>query len=72
MIPITVDGYPSNPLCGGSFRWLYVALKSVTLPPERIRVVRVTRRTLGSGEVYTLPAERIERQPELSQPGIKD
>jgi uncharacterized protein (DUF3820 family) len=52
-----------QPFVRREFPMLYVALKSLTLPPGRIRVVRVTRRTLGSCEVYTFLAERIVRQP---------
>jgi hypothetical protein len=40
---------------------LYTALKTSALPEGGMRSVRVERRTIGSCEVYTFPAERLVR-----------
>jgi uncharacterized protein (DUF3820 family) len=51
-----------QPFVRREFPALHIVLDALALPKERIRVVRVERRTLGSCDVYTFPAERIVRQ----------
>ena len=51
-----------QPFVRREFPALRSALEALALPQGRVRVVRVERRTLGSCDVYTFPAERIVRQ----------
>jgi uncharacterized protein (DUF3820 family) len=52
-----------QPFVQREFPALHVALDALALPKEHVRTVRVERRTFGSCEVYTFPAERIVRRP---------
>jgi uncharacterized protein (DUF3820 family) len=50
-----------QPFVRREFPALYTALKTLALPEGGMRIVRVERRTIGSCEVYTFPAERLVR-----------